>query len=180
MSDRTTSPYDGIVDPTPDGGGVIRFERHLPYPVREVWDAITNPARLAEWWLPFDAEITVDLRPGGLMVMAATGGDPPPMTCEILRVEAPLLLEHTHMAPGTTLRWELEAVATGCILRLTHVVTDVRGAIDSCTVVGVHTSLSRLEPSLAGRPVAWDWDEFATAQAHYAARGLAPDPRGGS
>ena len=43
-----------------------------PYPIRDVWDAITNPARLADWWLPFDADITVDLREGGQMVFAAT------------------------------------------------------------------------------------------------------------
>jgi hypothetical protein len=24
-----------------------------------------EPSRLAEWWLPFDADITVDLRPAG-------------------------------------------------------------------------------------------------------------------
>ena len=69
MSDRTTSPYDGTLERTADGG-VIRFERHLAYPIREVWDAITNPERLADWWLPFDADITVDLREGGEMVFA--------------------------------------------------------------------------------------------------------------
>jgi uncharacterized protein YndB with AHSA1/START domain len=35
--------------PVPSDGGVIRFERHLRYPIRDVLDAITNPARLAEW-----------------------------------------------------------------------------------------------------------------------------------
>jgi hypothetical protein len=57
-----------------------------PPPVGEVWAAITEPARLADWWLPFDADITVDLRPGGLMVMSATGAEPVTITCEILRV----------------------------------------------------------------------------------------------
>ena len=71
MSDLSSSRYDGTMERTADGG-VIRFERHLAYPIREVWDAITNPARLADWWLPFDADITVDLREGGQMVMAAT------------------------------------------------------------------------------------------------------------
>ena len=51
MSDRTASSYDGTLETTADGG-VIRFERHLAYPIREVWDAITNPTRLADWWLP--------------------------------------------------------------------------------------------------------------------------------
>lgn len=172
MSQPTTS-YDGTMERTADGG-VIRFERHLAYPIREVWDAITVPERLADWWLPFEAKITVDLRPGGEMVMAATGGEPPPMTFEVLRVEPPMLLEHTHADPGSYLRWELEPVDTGCVLRLSHFVTDAAGAVDSCFVVGLHTSLSRLEPLLAGTPVAWDWDEFAVSQAAYADLGLAP------
>jgi len=173
MSERATSLYDGTLERTADGG-VIRFERHLAYPVREVWDAITNPARLADWWLPFDADITVDLREGGQMVFAATGDEPMVITSTILRVEPPMLLEHTHVDPGSFMRWELEPVDTGCVLRLSHFVTDVAAAIDNCYVVGLHASLARLSPCLAGQPIAWDWDGFAEAQACYAGIGLAP------
>ena len=42
MTEIAASP-DGTLERTPDGG-VIRFERHLPYPVEAVWDAITSPA----------------------------------------------------------------------------------------------------------------------------------------
>jgi len=73
MSERTAA-YDGTMERTAEGG-VIRFERHLPYAIREVWDAITEPARLAEWWLPFDADVTIDLRAGGTMVVAGRGDD---------------------------------------------------------------------------------------------------------
>jgi uncharacterized protein YndB with AHSA1/START domain len=172
MSDSSPSLYDGTLERTADGG-VIRFERHLAYPVREVWDAITSPERLADWWLPFDADITVDLREGGEMVMTAKEGEPS-LTCTILRVEPPMLLEHTHVDPGAYLRWELEPVESGCVLRLSHFVTDTAAAIDKCYVVGLHASLSRLEPCLAGSPVAWDWDAFAVAQGQYASMGLAP------
>ena len=123
MSDPPDLAYDGIVERTADGG-VIRFERHLPYPIRDVWDAITDPERLADWWLPFDADITVDLREGGEMVFAGRGDEPVTMTCTILRVEPPMLLEHTHVDPGSYMRWELEPVDTGCVLRLSHFVTD--------------------------------------------------------
>ena len=84
-----------------------------------------------------------------------------------------MLLEHTH-ADASFMRWELEPVDSGCVLRLSHFVTDPVAAIDNCYVVGLHTSLARLAPSLAGSPVAWDWDGFAEAQAHYAGVGLAP------
>jgi uncharacterized protein YndB with AHSA1/START domain len=171
----TTSLYDGTIERTADGG-VIRFERHFDYEIRDVWDAITNPARLADWWLPFEADITVDLREGGLMVMKASGDEPVEMTCTILRVEPPMLLEHTHADPGSRMRWELEPVDTGCVLRLSHFVTDPSDAVGKCFIVGLHTSLSRLEPALAGQPTAWDWEQFAVSQAHYAKVGLAPAP----
>jgi uncharacterized protein YndB with AHSA1/START domain len=169
----TSASYDGTLERTADGG-VIRFERRLPYPIREVWDAVTNPERLAEWWLPFDADITIDLREGGEMVFAGRGDEPMAMTFTILRVEAPMLLEHTH-ADASFLRWELEAVDTGCVLRLSHFVTDTASAIDNCYVVGLHESLARLEPCLAGHPTPWDWARFAEAQAHYAASGVAAE-----
>jgi len=85
-----------------------------------------------------------------------------------------MLFEHTHLDAASYVRWELEPVDTGCVLRLSHFVTDTAGAIDNCYVVGLHASFARLAPCLAGRPVAWDWDGFAEAQAHYASIGLAP------
>ncbi|MCU1369534.1 MAG: hypothetical protein JWO77_728 [Ilumatobacteraceae bacterium] len=174
MNDPTDLAYDGIVERTADGG-VIRFERRLSHPVRDVWDAITDPDRLADWWLPFDADITVDLREGGELRFVGRGEEEVEIVCTILRVEAPMLLEHTHIDPGSRVRWELEATDTGCTLRLRHFVTDADAAIERCYVVGLHTSLARLEPALAGAPVPWDWDEFPTTQAAYAELGFAPE-----
>ena len=173
MTDDFTTRYDGVLERTANGG-VIRFERNLAYDVSDVWSAITDAERLADWWLPFEADITVDLRVGGEIVFAGTAeGEEITMTCTILRLEPPLLLEYTHPAPGSTMRWELEPVETGCVLRLQHFLPDVQEAIDNCYLVGLQASLSRLEPSLAGRPKPWDWDAFAVAQAHYAGLGLA-------
>jgi uncharacterized protein YndB with AHSA1/START domain len=174
VTDDLTTRYDGELERTASGG-VIRFERHLAYDVRDVWDAITAPERLAEWWLPFDADITVDLRVGGEIVFTGRPDGEPVMTCTILRLEPTTLLEHTHPAPGSIMRWELEAADTGCIVRLSHTVPDVTEAIDNCYLVGLQTSLARLEPCLARRPQPWDWHAFARAQAHYAARGLAAE-----
>lgn len=173
MSTLQPASYDGTVERTADGG-VIRFERHLPYAIRDVWDAVVNPARLGEWWLPFDADITVDLREGGEMVFAGRGDEPFSMSFTILRVEAPTLLEHTHADEGSFLRWELESVNSGGVLRLTHFIVDPDEAIGKCYVVGLHHSLSRLVPCLSGRPIPWDQDAFVEAQGHYAALGFAP------
>ena len=65
----------------------------------------------------------------------------------------------------------------GTVLRFDQHVTNVDDAVEGCWMVGMYTSLARLEPVLAGAPVPWDWDLFAAARAHYAALGLSsPDP----
>lgn len=173
MPDDLTTRYDGVLERTADGG-VIRFERTLPYDIADVWDAITSPDRLADWWLPFDADVTVDLREGGEMVFAGTvDGAPVRMTSTILHLDPPRLLETTHLDPGSTIRWELEPVEAGCHLRLRQVVPDVDAAVDGCYLVGLQESLSRLEPCLAGTPTPWSWESFAAARAHYASLGMA-------
>ncbi len=111
------------------------------------------------------------------MVLTPLDGEATATVCPILRVEPPRLFEHTHLDGASYLRWQLEAVASGCVLRLSHFLLDPTRAIENSYVAGLHTSLARLEPCLAGRPVAWDWDAFADAQAHYAGVGLAPTIR---
>ena len=163
---------DGTLERTPDGG-VIRFERHLAHSPEAVWAAITDPAHLAQWWLPMPADITVDLVVGGLMEFRATGEEPVTMTSTILRLEPPVLLEHTHLDADSFLRWELEPADGGCTLRLSHFLRDPQVAVDNCWLVGLHESLERLEPCLSGKPEPWDWDRFRLSQVRYADRGLA-------
>jgi len=96
------------------------------------------------------------------------------MKFTILHVEPPMQMDHTHADAASHMRWAHDPADTGCVLRLSHFVTDPDTAIDNCYVVGLHASLARLEPCLARNPIAWDWDGFAEAQAHYAGIGLAP------
>jgi uncharacterized protein YndB with AHSA1/START domain len=41
----STGSYEQI-----DGSPVVRFERTFPHPVAQVWDAVTDPACLAQWF----------------------------------------------------------------------------------------------------------------------------------
>lgn len=109
------------------------------------------------------------------MRFVGRGEGDPDFTFAILRVEAPMLLEHTHADPSSLMRWELEPTDTGCTLRITHEVTDADAAIEGCYVVGLHHSLDRLEPTLAGEPTPWDWEAFADSRAAYAQLGFASE-----
>jgi uncharacterized protein YndB with AHSA1/START domain len=171
----TTDPR-GTIERTPDGG-TIRFERLLAFPVDEVWSALTDPVRIADWWPPFAADITVDLRVGGSIVFDWPEHDIPRFELEILRLQPPTLLEHRHTGPGSWMRWELEStVEGGTRLRATYFVPEPDQAIERGDVVGAHYSLDRLVAALAGRPVPWDDAAFAALSARYAEVGLAASP----
>jgi uncharacterized protein YndB with AHSA1/START domain len=153
-------------------GGIIRFDRALPYPIDQVWSALTEPERLADWWTPFETTVTVDLRVGGALAFDWPGHDVPRFEFTITRIEPPTLLEHTHTAPGAWFRWELEPTPSGTRLRATYFVPDPDMAIDRGDVVGAHYGLDRLEAALAGHPVPVDMEAFAALQAEYKEFGL--------
>jgi uncharacterized protein YndB with AHSA1/START domain len=166
-----TTEQLATIERTEEGGGLIHYKRQLAFPVEEVWSALTEPERLADWWPPFATDVTVDLREGGAITMAWPDG--PPLEFKIVRVEAPTLLEHTHTHPGSWMRYELEPADYGTRLLATYFVTDPAMVIERGDVVGGHYSLDRLEQALEGHPVPWDNDAFAALQARYAERGLA-------
>ncbi len=162
----SSSPH-GIIERTPDGG-IVRFDRTLAFPIEEVWAAITEPDRLADWWPPMAADISVDLREGGVITFAWPDTDFPTLAFTIVRLEPPRLLEHTHTSPGSWMRWELEAADDTTRLRATYFVPDLDLALQRGDVLGLHHSLDRLAPALAGHPVAWDDEAFSQLRAAYA------------
>lgn len=157
----------GTIERTPDGGRV-HFERHLAFPIEEVWAAITEPERLADWWPPMAADITVDLREGGFIRFEWPDADFPTMTFTITRLQRPSLLEHSHTSTGSWMRWELEATDAGTRLLATYAVPDIDLAITRGDIVGLHYSLDRLAPALEGSPLGWDPESFQEVARAYA------------
>lgn len=152
-------------------GGLIRFERRLPYPIGEVWAALTDPERLADWWPPFATDVTVDLRKGGSMTFDWPDG--PALEFQFLRITPPTLLEHTHTSPGSWMRYELNATDEGTLLHATYFVPHPDQAIERGDVVGAHYGFDRLEAALSGHPIPVDFQTFASLQNVYAKKGLA-------
>ena len=173
MSSTTATSRHGTVER--DGNrGTIRFERVLAHPVARVWEAVTTPDGLSAWWLPFPAKIEIDLAVGGEISFAASELGEAPMTCEILEVDPPYRLVHSHFDRAITLTWELFDEGDSCRLRLTQDTPDIAAALAEGHIVGMHHSLDRLEPALAGSPVPWDWDRLPVIEAEY--RELLGDP----
>lgn len=160
----------GTLERTPDGG-LIRFDRRLPYPIEVVWAALTEPDRLADWWPPFATDVHVDLREGGTMTFDWPDG--PQLAFRFTRIEPPTLLEHTHTSPGSWMRYELAPTDDGTRLLATYFVPVPALAIERGDVVGAHYGFDRLHAALAGTPAPLDLEVFGALQGAYASRCLA-------
>jgi uncharacterized protein YndB with AHSA1/START domain len=174
-----TTPTDGTIEEV-DGRYLLRFERRFRHPVEKVWDAITRPERIPEWW--GEGEVELELVEGGKYDVRTTG---PPELVEaviaeageggltqhntVLRVDPPVLFEHTFGAPDSIARWELQRDADGCRLTLTH--TEPRGfdiANGPRDLGGWHTALDRLGTVLDGKSVPWEKEHWEGHRDRYA------------
>ncbi|HVX96292.1 MAG TPA: SRPBCC family protein [Polyangia bacterium] len=120
--------------------------RDLRHPPAMVWQALTEPAQLAEW-APFDADRSL----GAVgAVKLSTVGAPTPQVSEttVKRAEAPRVLEYTW--GGNDLRWQLEPVGAGTRLTLWHNID--RGYI-AWGAAGWHICFDVLDHLLAGEPL---------------------------
>ncbi|WP_028932975.1 SRPBCC family protein [Pseudonocardia spinosispora] len=136
---------------------VIRFVRHLPYPIEAVWAAITDPGRRAVWL----GETTIDPRVDGTIETVASEppvpGEAKRMTGRILVWDPPFVFEHEwrqRIVEDSVVRYELARDGAGTVLTFTHRGLGVRNAKGFAP--GTHAFLDRLDACLAGtRPPGW-------------------------
>jgi uncharacterized protein YndB with AHSA1/START domain len=120
--------------------------RELRHPPALVWEALTDPAQLAEW-APFDADRNLSAVGPVKMSMVKT----PKLTVfetSVKRAEAPRLLEYSW--GGSDLRWELEPLDGGSRLTLWH---NIDRRFIAWGAAGWHISFDVLERLLAGDPI---------------------------
>jgi|GEM_PF-211029 len=141
-----TRKQTGQLRKEPDGFAVT-FERYFPYDTMAVWDAITNPEKLAIWFFP----VTLDLRPGGKMEIRFPDGTP--SYCTITQAEPGRLFEFIWESmdegPDELARWELFPEGDGCKLVLNYSRLIDRYAIS--VPAGWHNMLDDLEAVLGGQ-----------------------------
>ena len=151
-----------------DGRYVLRFERRYTHPVERVWDALSTPARLTEWFGASDIEL--ELAEGGRFEVRTT--EPPELVeavireageealvqhNTVLRVERPLVFEHTFGDRDSIVRWELQREGDGCRLLLTHTEpSEFPKTYAPRDLSGWHYLLDRLARTLDGRS-AGEW-----------------------
>ncbi len=134
----------------------IAFERRYGHPIDVVWDALTNPEHLAQWYM---TKARLDARPGGT-IDYVSGISQFHVTGKILTWDPPRVFEHEwnvdprqYLPKGerSVVRWELTPDGDGTILRITH-----RHLTDQTAkgfIAGTHAFLDRLEDQLDEKPL---------------------------
>lgn len=92
-------------------------------PVEEVWAELTKTGSIQRPL--YNTVLDIDLQPGGSIRYRSPDGKRVFVAGEVLEVDAPHKLRHTYIftmkpEPVTEVTWELEPVAEGCKVTLTH------------------------------------------------------------
>jgi uncharacterized protein YndB with AHSA1/START domain len=142
----------------------LTFERLLAFPPEEVWAALTEPERIADWLARAvvrpgeDGEITLDFGgDGGTEGGRITVWDPP----RVLAYEWNFVGERP-----SHVRWELTAAGDGAATRLTLEHTLLEAAAAPGYGAGWHAHLDQLEGHLTGATPGWD-ERYAELRPRY-------------
>jgi uncharacterized protein YndB with AHSA1/START domain len=115
---------------THDGDAIVS-EIHIAAPPERIFQALVDPQQVVQWWGQAGVyrctECESDVRPGGKWRSAGDGGDSGHFTVvgEYLEIDAPRVLVYSWVASWTgdvktTVRWELEPVNDGTLVRIRH------------------------------------------------------------
>ncbi|MFK4086595.1 SRPBCC family protein [Kribbella sp. NPDC020789] len=135
----------------------LRMRRTYRATPDELWDAMTDPARLARWFWPTTGDFQVG---GSFQLQGMAGGD-------ILECEPPKAFKVTYGGPNSFLEIQLHpAAADSTELELEHVVTEIPapGASGALYVgPGWDGGLLGLALYVAGLPTGFDPTTFANS-----------------
>ena len=150
MTDTQVTPLGNV---TVEGEyATLAFERRLPHPPEEVWEAITEAGQLAKWYM---TKARIDGRVGGTIDFWA-GPSQLHVTGIILAWDPPHLFEHEWnveprpelpLGERAVIRWEIVEERGESVLKLTHRRLTRQTALGFAP--GTHAFLDRLEASLA-------------------------------
>ena len=122
-------------------GFQVHFERTLPFPIEMVWDAITNPVKMAQWF----TDVVMDFVPEGKMIIRFRDEAKTESFGKILRIEPPHVFEYSWEEELATWKLVAEGEST-CTLTLTY--RKLPDTYATSVSAGWHIILNQLEEVL--------------------------------
>ncbi|WP_134321991.1 SRPBCC family protein [Cumulibacter soli] len=135
---------EATVDRSNPDGPTLLLIRRLPHPVARVWEAITRPEELSQW---YPCRIDLEPREGGRITFHFD--DEVPEVSRVTEFDPPHALAYEWS--GERLRWTVEPDGGGSILRLSNTVIDPDWM--PRTAAGWDTCFEDLLALLTGEPV---------------------------
>jgi uncharacterized protein YndB with AHSA1/START domain len=142
---RPGSAHGARIDKEGDRWTLI-LTRDLRHSPEHVWEALTDPAQLAEW-APFDADRNL-ASAGPVTLSMANTPTPQVFHTAVKRAEAPRLLEYSW--GDADVRWELEPLGDGTRLTLWH---NIAPRFIAWGAAGWHICLDVMDRLLGGSPL---------------------------
>lgn len=149
----------------------IHFQRQLSHPPERVWEALTDPAELRQWFMAASAGI--EGKAGG-SVETVAGPAQIRAWGKILVWDPPRVFEHEWITgaraeiprgENSVVRWELKPVGKGTLLTLEH--RRLTRQTGMGFGPGWHTFLDRLGALLDGEPMPGWMERFAAVKGGY-------------
>jgi len=158
MNSDSSSDFDGVVERREGPFSILRFTRHFPVSQERLWWAISDREGTQLWLNPVDRlELTVG---GAFFIRTYDENTPAGWTSGIVtQVQPPQVLEYTwNQGPfgggpalQSKVRYELERIASGTRLSLSHVLYDVAGEVYVTAFLALwHFHLGALAQGLNG------------------------------
>lgn len=133
-------------------GYIARFERHLKYPVEQVWSMITENDKLSKWFSELSIE---ELKEGGKVKFDFGNGTFEEL--DIIEVKKNSVLEFTWW--DDRIRFELHPEPDGCCLALIEGIKDITDHTPK-DLAGWHMCLSVINVLLGGNTYEHRKDEW--------------------
>lgn len=162
---------DGTLTVGSSGLATLRFARELPYPASRVWQALTDPAEMENWFMT----AVLEPRRGGRLHLES--GEPGGTVGQVLEWDPPRRLAYSWRRGGgsgatSIVRWSLQPSGTGTHLELVHSDLDPTSATDYeggwyNLLAGWHDLLARLPHVLEGAEPAAFNSEHSLLLTHY-------------
>ncbi len=166
-----TGTRDGALLFEPDFGSiVVRFERILPYPPKQVWNRLVDRAHLQEWLISEPGGHIRHFEGGEVLLPTIGGAVIDSLVHEFIPEQSLVFGWVTFDWDGGEVGWELEPVDEGTRLTFDHSDDDLGPDHFARLLANWHLTLDLFESSLAGKPVSWNWDACQALYLHYGSK----------
>jgi len=146
---------------------VVRFDRTLPYPSKQVWERLVDRTHLHEW-LSSEPGGHIRHRKDGDVYLPTIGGAViESYVYEFIPEQSLSFGWVTFDWDGGAVGWDLEPVNGGTLVHFEHSDDDIGPDHFARLLANWHMTLDMFEHSLAGKTLSWNWDAWQALYLHY-------------